>query len=153
MVIVVRTRAWILLVFAVFAMYLLIDDYFTLHEQIGTWFARNVLYIGILSTHLGEALWLLSIGVILIVSLAISYRFSSTDARRMTLTVGALFAALAFFGVAVDILHSPFIDLPIIDALFIALEDGGEIAVMSLLVTHLVSLAFAAPAAVTEASR
>jgi hypothetical protein len=58
---------------------------------------------------------------------------------------------LAFFGVAIDIVHSPFLHLPIIDPPFIALEDGGEIAVMSVLVTYLVSLAFprdSAPAGV-----
>ena len=141
-VVAVRTRAWIMLLWAVFALYLLADDYFTVHERIGTWFAQTVLYVGPLSTHIGEALWLLTIGVLLIVSVAIAFRFSTTEARRTTLTVGALFGALALFGVGVDILHSPFIDLPIVDPLFIALEDGGEIAVMSLLVTYLVSLAF-----------
>jgi hypothetical protein len=49
---------------------------------------------------------------------------------------------LAFLGVAIDIAHSPFSHLPIIDPLFIALEDAGEIAVMSVLVTCLVSLSF-----------
>jgi hypothetical protein len=36
----------------------------------------------------------------------------------------------------------PLSHLPIIDPLFIALEDAGEIAVMSVLVTCLVSLSF-----------
>lgn len=138
----VRTRAWVLLVWATFSLYLLTDDYFTLHERIGTWYALNGPYVGRLTTHLGEALWLAFIGVLLIVSLVIAYRFASARDRRITLILAALFGGLAFFGVAIDILHSPFIDMPVIDPLFIALEDGGEIAVMSLIVVYAVSLAF-----------
>lgn len=140
----VRRRARVLVVCAAFAAYLLADDYFMIHERIGTWFALNVLYVGRLSTDLGEALWMLMIGILVIVSIAVAYRFSRREVRRLTVTIGAIYAALVFFGVVVDAIHSPFIDMPIIDPILIALEDGGEIGVMSVLVVFLLSLALPA---------
>ena len=148
----VRQRSGILAVFAVGLAYLLADDFFMIHERFGTWFAREVMYVGPLSTHIGEALWLTLVGLVLLAALALAYRRSRPRMRRVAVVLAWLFGALAFFGVAIDILHSPFIDLPIVDPVFIALEDGGEIAVMSLLATYLVSLAFpldAVPAAGT----
>lgn len=138
----VRLRSGVLAMFAAATAYLLADDYFVIHERFGTWFANSVMYVGKLSTHIGEALWLAMIGVVLLVALAIAYRRSDRGMRRIAVVLASLFAALVFFGVAIDILHSPFIDLSVIDPLFIALEDGGEIAVMSLIVVYAVSLAF-----------
>ena len=147
----VRLRAGVLLIWAGAAAYLLADDYFLIHERIGTWFASTVLYVGKLSTHIGETLWLGVVGVVLIIALAVGYKLARREVRRITVTVGILFAALAGFGVIVDAVHSPFIDVPFFDPLFIALEDGGEIAVMSVLVVYLTSLAFPA-AQVSEAA-
>jgi len=138
----VRRHAGVLFIWAAFTAYLLADDYFMIHERIGTWFALNVMYVGRLSTHLGEGLWMLTIGILLIVSIAVAYRLAGPEIRRITIKLGAIYAALVFFGVVVDAIHSPFIDVPIIDPIFIALEDGGEVAVMSVLVVFLLSLAF-----------
>lgn len=137
-----RRRSGLLAIFGAAMAYLLADDYFTIHERFGTWFANSVMYVGKLSTHIGEALWLALIGLILLGALAVAYRRSDQLSRRVAITLAALFAALVFFGIAIDILHSPFIDMPVIDPVFIALEDGGEIAVMSLIVVYVVSLAF-----------
>ncbi|MGR0218397.1 hypothetical protein [Agromyces sp. ZXT2-6] len=142
----VRRRAPILIVFAVFSGYLLADDYFQFHERMGTafgvWFDRNVVYLQGLSTHLGEALYLAAVGAVVVAAFAVAYRFARREARRMALTVAVLYGALAFFGVAVDIVHAPFIDAPVIDPIFIALEDGGEIAAMSLIVVCALGLAY-----------
>lgn len=141
-----RRRAGILVVFAAFSAYLLADDYFQFHERMGTafgqWFDREVMYLQGLATHLGEALYLGAVGLVVVTAFAVAYRFARREVRRMAATVAVLYAALAFFGVAVDIVHAPFIDAPVIDPIFIALEDGGEIAVMSLIVTCALGLAY-----------
>ena len=136
----VRRRAGIFLIWAATAAYLLIDDYFVIHEHIGGWFALNAR----LSAHLGELLWLAGIGAIVILAIAVAYRFARPDIRPITITIATLFAALAFFGVAVDAIHAPFRGVPVVDSLFTALEDGGEMIAMSLMVVYLVSLAFPA---------
>lgn len=141
-----RRHAPVLVAFAAFSGYLLADDYFQFHERSGTafgiWFDRDVVYLQGLSTHLGEALYLGAVGVVVVVVFLIAYRLARPEARRPAITLAVLYAALAFFGVAVDIVHAPFIDAPVIDPIFIALEDGGEIAVMSLIVVCALSLAF-----------
>jgi hypothetical protein len=108
----------------------------------GQWFDREVMYLQGLATHLGEALYLGAVGLVVVTTFAVAYRFARREVRRMAATVAVLYAALAFFGVAVDIVHAPFIDAPVIDPIFIALEDGGEIAVMSLIVTCALGLAY-----------
>lgn len=142
----VRRRSMVPLVFAVFSAYLLADDYFRLHEQAGTafgvWFDREVVYLNRLATHLGEALFLLAIGAAVVTTFVVTYRLAGPAGRRMARNLAWLYAALAVFGVVVDALHAPFIDMPIIDPIFIALEDGGEIAVASLIVVHALALAF-----------
>lgn len=142
----VRRRAPILLVFASFSAYLLADDYFQFHERSGTafgrWFDAEVMYLQGLATHLGEALYLGAVGLVVVAVFALAYRFARREVRGMALTFAVLYGLLAFFGVVVDIVHAPFIDAPVIDPIFIALEDGGEIAVMSLIVTCALSLAY-----------
>ncbi|MEI5584171.1 MULTISPECIES: hypothetical protein [unclassified Agromyces] len=142
----VRRRAGILVVFAGFAAYLLVDDYFQLHERSGTafgrWFDREVVYLQGLATHLGEALYLAAVGVVVVTAFLVAYRLARPEVRRMARTLALLFAALAFFGGAIDIVHAPFIDAPVIDPIFIALEDGGEIAVMSLIAVFALGLAY-----------
>jgi hypothetical protein len=136
----VRRHAGIFLIWAAAAAYLLIDDYFVIHERIGGWFALNAR----LSAHLGELLWLTGIGAIVILAIAVAYRFARPDIRPITVIVADLFAALAFFGVVVDAIHAPFRGVPAVDLLFTAMEDGGETIAMSLMVVYLVSLAFPA---------
>ncbi|MFE5670681.1 hypothetical protein ACFQ58_03630 [Agromyces sp. NPDC056523] len=142
----VRRRSPAPLVFAAFSLYLLADDYFRVHEQVGTafgiWFDREVVYLQGLATHLGEALFLLGVGAVVITTFVVTYRTAGAAARRMARILAALYAALAIFGFAVDVVHAPFIDEPIIDPIFIAIEDGGEIAVASLIVVHALALAF-----------
>lgn len=136
----VRRHAVVFAVWAAAGAYLLLDDYFTIHERIGGWFALTVH----LSAHLGEVLWLGAIGAIILAGIAVAYRLARPDIRRITLIIAALFGALAFFGVLVDALHAPFRAVPLQDMLFTTLEDGGEILVMCLLVVYLASLAFPA---------
>jgi hypothetical protein len=141
-----RRRAPILVVFAAFSAYLLADDYFQLHERMGTafglWFDREVMYLQGLATHLGEALFLGAVGIIAVAAFAVAYWFARRELRPTATTLAVLYATLAFFGVAVDIVHAPFIDVPVIDPIFIAIEDGGEIAVMSLIAVFALGLAY-----------
>jgi hypothetical protein len=140
-----RRRAGILVVFAAFALYLLVDDYFQLHERMGTafgrWFDREVVYLQGLATHLGEALYLGAVGILVVTVFVVAYRLARPEVRHTARVLAVLYAALAVFGGAVDIVHAPFIDAPIIDPIFIALEDGGEIAVMSLIAVCALGLA------------
>lgn len=142
----VRRRVPGLLAFAAFSTYLVADDYFGFHERVGTafgiWFDRDVRYLHGLSTHLGEALYLLGVGIVVVAVFLLAFRAARPEGRGLMIALGVLYAALAFFGVAVDIIHAPFIDAPVIDPVLIAIEDGGEIAVMSLIAASSLSLAF-----------
>lgn len=141
----VRRRSPLLAVFAISSAYLLVDDYFLVHEGTGVVIAE---WLGSVpaepgtTVHLGEALYLGAVGLVVVTSFALAYRGARPDARRIALTLAALFAVLAAFGVVVDMLHALVAGPTVVDVAFTAAEDGGEIAAMSLIVAFGFSLAF-----------
>lgn len=148
----VRLRAPLLALFAISSAYLLVDDYFLVHEGVGVVVAG---WVGVepagpagpagpaMTVHLGEALYLGTVGVVVVTSFAIAYRAARPDVRRIARTLAALFAVLAVFGVLVDLLHALVAGPTVVDAAFTTVEDGGEIAAMSLIVAFGFALAFA----------
>lgn len=144
----VSRRAPLVALFAISSAYLLVDDYFLVHEGMGVVIAGWVggeaaeLVGSGMTVHLGEALYLGAVGVAVVMSFVVAYRAARPDVRRIALTLAALFAVLAFFGVVVDLLHALVAGPTLLDAAFTAVEDGGEIAAMSLIVAFGFALAF-----------
>lgn len=142
----VRLRAPLLALFAISSAYLLVDDYFLVHEGMGVvvagWMGGEPGGSG-MTVHLGEALYLGAVGVVVVTSFAIAYRAARPDVRRIARTLAALFAVLVVFGVVVDLLHALVAGPTVVDAAFTAVEDGGVVAAMSLIVAFGFALAFA----------
>jgi len=138
-VLAVRTRAAVFVVWGAITTYLLLDDSLQWHERFGTFYAQNAPYVGRITGHIGEALWMLGVGLIAVCILIPVHLTSSGAMRRTSTTIAGLFIALVFFGVGIDAIHAPFIDMPVVDPLLIALEDGGELAVLCLLVVFLLA--------------
>lgn len=142
----IRRRAPLLALFAISSAYLLVDDFFLVHEGMGVlvagWVGGEPAGPGV-TVHLGEALYLGAIGLVVASSFALAYRGARGDVRRIALTLAALFAVLAFFGVVVDLLHALVAGPTVVDAAFTAVEDGGEIAAMSLIAAFGFALALA----------
>jgi len=119
--------AWALLFF-----YLLYDDALSLHERVGAVLAGQWNYapaFGLRPQDFGELTVSLAIGAAFLSLLALLYARSGRAARDATKDLLLLLGSLAFFAVAVDMAHVVVRGLTII-------EEGGELAVMSVMATY-----------------
>ena len=137
-----RTRAPVYLGWAVLFGFLLLDDALQLHERIGEIIAARWGYrelLGLRGLDFGELTFTAAAGSLLLALVGIGYWYSDREARNASKRVAALIAALAFFGVAVDMLHQ-MAGTSWIGELLLVVEDGGEMAVVSVACAFAVSL-------------
>ncbi len=122
--------------------YLLLDDAFAVHEAFGRFIAGVVTLpaVGaVRPSQLGELLLFAAVGLVFAGALAALVRRGDAASRTLTLKLGLPFAALVFFGVFVDVVHS-FLADPSYRYAVGVIEDGGEMLAMSVLVAVAYSL-------------
>lgn len=123
--------------------YLLVDDLFSIHEHLGTAIAARFNFqplLGLQPSDLGELPVHLIAGLVLLVVIGYSYWFGSKSFCHVCQRVMLLFAALAFSGIALDVLHGMVGKTGVLALPLEILEDGGEMVVMSALCWYGVSL-------------
>lgn len=133
------------LVWSALFIYLLLDDFLQLHEQVGDLFAALLdgqlpQRVATHSESIGEFIFLSLVGTSFMVLLLKSY-FSSNNKlmKAASQDILLLFGLLVFFGVVVDLIHSLWPATFLKIALGV-LEDGGEMLVMSALLWHVYQL-------------
>jgi hypothetical protein len=122
--------------------YLLVDDWFTLHERAGLEIVSRLplpVPYALRPGDIGELLFMALIGSLFAPVLLLSYSRASAAARSAGRRMACLLAALVFFGAGIDTLHQ-LSHGTILYNLVGAIEDGGEMAVMSLICTYAISL-------------
>jgi hypothetical protein len=125
--------AWTLLY-----IYLLCDDAFQIHEQVGSAVARHLGYapaLGLRAKDLGELTVYGAVGLAFLVLIVTMYLRSPRDARNASIDLAVLSGAIAFFGVPVDMLHSV-----VRRGVLGLVEDGGEMVAMSAVVWYVLHL-------------
>lgn len=121
-----RSASPVYLAWAALFTYLLLDDSLKIHETLGDDLAGRFGFgtaFGIEARDLGQILVSATAGAILFGLVAITAVRDRSPARRLTVRLVAIIAALAFFGVVTDVIDA--IDL------FGLVEDGGEMIAMS----------------------
>jgi hypothetical protein len=120
--------AWMLLF-----VYLLADDSLRIHERLG-FTLMNLFEIpsvfGIEGQAYGELIISLLFGSLLLMAIGVAHLRAEPFEQVFSKNLFALFVGLAFFGVAVDILHQL---MPSLDSRFSMIEDGGEMIAMSMI--------------------
>jgi len=128
-----RTREAIYGAWTLLYIYLLCDDAFRIHEQVGRAVARHLGYaptFGLKARDLGELTVQGAIGLAFLVLIASMYVRSARDARRASIDLAVLSGAIAFFAVPVDMLHN-LVAGSRFGAEIGLVEDGGEMVAMS----------------------
>lgn len=123
--------------------YILFDDSLMLHDNFAAYVSREVDFIppfGLSLFGLAELALSAAAGSILLLCVFVSYWRGSIYFKKVTLDLLLLFAALVFFGVAVDFLHISFDFKGFGKFLIGVIEDGGEMFVASLIVWYLLLL-------------
>lgn len=142
LVLAVRRRASVYLAWATAIAVLLLDDVFLWHERFGFACQRRFPQFGTAAIHVGEAVWIGSLGCLLLVFVVITHRRAKPADQAVSIAVGCCFAALVLTGVVIDAIHAPLIGSSPLDLPLTAIEDGGEIIAMCFLLTLLYAVLF-----------
>uniref|UniRef100_A0A832H2I4 Uncharacterized protein n=1 Tax=Oscillatoriales cyanobacterium SpSt-402 TaxID=2282168 RepID=A0A832H2I4_9CYAN len=137
-----RMRSLLYLGWSLLFTYILLDDAVEIHERVGRFIVRELGLTDafrLRAQDFGELAITISVGLFFLVFLGVAYRLSNSTGRRVSRYLIVMLAAFAFFGVVVDIGHVAFGN-PSIDPLLILLEDGGELVLMSAIVSAVFSL-------------
>jgi predicted membrane protein len=126
---------------AVFAV-LLADDYFMLHERMAKVVSANVTIPYPYGQPVGELVWLAFIGGVLLTAIAVAYRYAAPEWRAASRVLTALLALLVLCGVGIDAVHGFTTNRGVWHVILSALEDGGEVLLLAVVVTFLYGLAF-----------
>ncbi len=121
-------------------LYLLVDDSLRVHEIMGNLLAKSLglsVWLGEKSQDVGELSVSLIAAIVLFSGIALAYRQSSKADRQISTHLTRLVLRLVFCGVVVDLLHSL---IPNSLDIWAILEDGGEMIVMSLMVSYIFQL-------------
>ena len=142
-----QTRTTGYLVWASFFSYVLLDDMLRIHERGGKIIAAYghfIPFAGLRAKDYGELVVMISIAGMLFLAIGLAYRYSTSTFRKVSIDMLLLIAGLAFFGVAVDMLHSMAYGIigpgpvgEMVGGTIGLIEDGGEMLVMSLIVWYI----------------
>jgi hypothetical protein len=122
--------------------YLLVDDWFMLHERAGLVIAGRLplpVIPGLRARDVGELLFMGMAGALVLPVLALTYMRASAIVRGAGRRMTFLFAVLVGFGAGVDMLHQ-LVRGTILNDLVATIEDGGEMLAVTLICTYAISL-------------
>lgn len=120
--------------------YILIDDFLQIHERLGKFLSDNYHLqhkLGLRAQDFGEIIVLLFFGTILFLFIGLTYLRSNPVAKKISKNLFILILFAAFFGIFVDILH---VITPWGKSILGLIEDGGEMIIISIIVTYLFHL-------------
>jgi hypothetical protein len=122
-------------VFSLLFLYLLIDDSFEIHENLGRVIAEIFHFrpsMGLRAVDFGELIVSALFGLLFLTALILFFILSDTITRRITLYMITFFGILAFFGVVMDMV-AVMVDHRVTTRVLEMIEEGGEMLVMSVI--------------------
>jgi hypothetical protein len=129
----VRTGRLSYLSWALFFLYLLLDDSLQLHERLGSMVVARMGYVPafrLRAQDFGELTVVGSAGLFFACLLAFTWWRGDQEFRRVFRGLALLVGVVLLFGVGVDMLH-PMVDSSSLKTALGLLEDGGEMVAMS----------------------
>jgi hypothetical protein len=124
--------------------FLLLDDAFQFHEQIGKWLGERYalpVAFGLRPDDIGELLFASVVGGTTTLLIGFGYWWGDADARIVSRDMVIMVIVLAGLGVGVDILHViTYFKAPLLAQFLLIFEDGGEMLVVSAMVAYMVNV-------------
>lgn len=137
-----REKHKIYLAWTLLFTYLLLDDSLKVHENLGAVLASNIGFqpaLGLAPHDYGEVLVSAIFGIFLFSIIGFAYWGSEGPVRCVSKRLFFLILALLFFGVLIDLAHA-IVPARWARGLMGLIEDGGEMMVMSVIVTYISTL-------------
>lgn len=131
----VRKRSILYLIWSLLFFYLLLDDSIQIHEKLGRRISSRLDFsagLNLRAQDFGEVAVSVVVSLLFFILIAIAYRFSDRQSKEISKYLIIMLFTLAFFGIAVDLLHVV-VKGSLFGTFFVILEDGGEQIVMSII--------------------
>ena len=131
----IKTRVGGFGLWALVFLYLLLDDSLSLHESLGELVANGMAFspaIGLRAQDFGELAVSVGVGLIFLLPVAVFYWRGTQAFKDVSKYLVALLAALAFFGILIDMVHVAVNMGWKVAFVLGTIEDGGEMVVMSI---------------------
>lgn len=131
----VRKRSILYLIWSLLFFYLLLDDSIRIHERLGLRISNQLDFtagLNLRARDFGEVAVSVIVSLSFFILIAIAYRFSDRQSKDISKYLIIMLFTLAFFGIAVDLLHVV-VKGSLFGTFFVILEDGGELIVMSII--------------------
>lgn len=125
------------------SIYILLDDAFQIHENVGLTIANKFNFIyafNLRPEDYGELIVFATVGTFFFLWLSFGYRLGNKRERKIIRNLIAILLGLAAFGVFADVVHIWFEKYPFLKSAIGIIEDGGEHLVMSLFVYYVMSV-------------
>jgi hypothetical protein len=140
-----RRRSPTFFVWGVVFSILLIDDSFSLHEQVGEWLGMQLglpAWFGLRPQDIGELLFAAVLGLATLTTLAAALARERGEAVAPSIKLALMLGALVVCGVVVDAIHViAYFSQSSLAWMLTIVEDGGELLVMSLIAAYAYQLA------------
>lgn len=129
-----KSKSPIFLFFSILNYYLYYDDSRLIHEFLGGDIARiisrgkpdDIIFAGITYNSIGDFIYMLSIGIIVLLIILFLLKFSSIPERKFIKKIVKLFLIFCSFAIGIDLMRNFFISNVFIYKLMAIVEDGGE---------------------------
>jgi hypothetical protein len=140
-----RNKSFLYLSWSLLFVYVLLDDSFGIHENLGDFISTKFSFIYALhlrAVDFGEIFVSAFFGTLFLILIAISYRFSKSIERKISRYLIVMLLALALAGIVADMLHMMFymVGIEFMQRIFTFIEDGGEHLVMSVILGFVYSV-------------
>lgn len=131
----IKYRKGLFLIFSLLFFYLLLDDSLSIHERLGKYLAeifRFQAVLGLRPRDLGELLVMAVFGILFFTVFILFYFLSNQKSRQIILMMLGMIILLTGFGVLADMIEIMIKDETISQIIAI-IEDGGEMIIMSII--------------------
>lgn len=133
-----RRRAPVHLAIATIIGVLIWDNMWLWHERAGT----TLLKLGVVSWEdWGQLIYYLLFGMVAGSATALALRFSKPDDGARAVAVLLMILPIAAFGIAVDLIHAALKAEPMLNELFLIVEEAGEMAMICIMTAVAATLA------------
>ena len=135
LILAIKKKQGIFYVFSLLFIYLLIDDSFEIHENLGRVIAKIFHFqpwMGLRAVDFGELIVSGLFGLLFLTALILVFTLSDTITRRVALYMAIFLVVLAFFGVVMDMV-AVMVGHRGTTRMLEIIEEGGEMLVMSVI--------------------
>jgi hypothetical protein len=131
----IKQRELLYIIYSVLFFYFLIDDSFEFHERFGAFLAEMLNFqpmLGLREIDFGELITTAFFGTLFLIAIAITHYRADVSTKMISQSIIIMVIILTVFGVGMDMIEI-LVKHPVINPILVIMEEGGEMLIMSVI--------------------